>query len=360
MGSSEPPCRGAPGHAGARGPRVVRRGPRGARRWRTLPALPSRGARGHGVAASTNPPAEPRSSASRTGCVILAVHDEDHGGGRGRGRAPALRRALAGRDDRDPARAASRRRQARARARRREDAVAAEGQDDRPVPRVHRRHAAPLSEAAGDAALRHGPRARLHGRRPHAARTRRARPASPAARGLPDHRDAARRAGAGRLGLRRQAAVPGWRAPALALRDGARALARAVGRVRPRSVGPLAVPLAGAGVGRARRRAPAVAVRQPEDRRARARRHRRPVSSDAARAVRRDAGRAAAVRGRAPRGQGQGRARDPLPARPLPRRSQHRQRRRGQPRARQVHRRGRPRAPAPAARAAHRRRGLRG
>lgn len=50
-------------------------------------------------------------------------------------------------------------------------------------------------------------------------------------------------------------------APALAVRDGAGALARDVGRMRPRPVGSLVVSLAGARVGRARRCAPAVAVR---------------------------------------------------------------------------------------------------
>ena len=109
----------------------------------------------------------------------------------------------------------------------------------------------------------------------------------PAARGVPARVDAARRAGPGGLGPRRQGARPGRRAASVGLRDGAGLVPRHVGRIRLRPDGALAAALAGARGRLLRRQHAAVALRQPEDGRARAARRRGALPPAAARRSRR-------------------------------------------------------------------------
>ena len=89
-------------------------------------------------------------SSSRWRCAM-----KTHAGDRGRDRAPALRRALAGRDDRDAARRAPRRRAARARPRRAARAVADAPAARRSVPHFIDETLARYPHAARDAPLRH-------------------------------------------------------------------------------------------------------------------------------------------------------------------------------------------------------------
>jgi hypothetical protein len=139
--------------------------------------------------------------------------DDHHGGAGGRNRSPALRRALARGDDRQPARRASGRRPAGARDRRgARPRWRLAPAPVRPLARLHSRDAGALPAAASDPALRHAARARLQGSDAHAARVRRTDSAGAPPRGVPAHRAARRRAGADRLGLRGQAGGAGRRA----------------------------------------------------------------------------------------------------------------------------------------------------